>query len=141
MTQRNLSMKQKQIHRHREHTCGFKAGEEINWKFGISRCRLSYVEWINKILLHSTGNCIQYPVINHNGITLLNKRNEHNTVNQWYFNKIKIKNPRQGLVCDSPAEKMTKITKQGPHLMILRRHFDLHSMLNIRVFPIKNLDF
>ena len=27
----------------------------------------SVIEWINKILLYSTGNSIQYPVINHNG--------------------------------------------------------------------------
>ena len=31
-------------------------------------CTLSYVEWINnKALLYSTGNYIQYPVMNHNG--------------------------------------------------------------------------
>ena len=27
----------------------------------------SVTEWINKILQYSTGNYIQYPVINHNG--------------------------------------------------------------------------
>ena len=27
----------------------------------------SYIEQINKVLLYSTGNYIQYPVINHNG--------------------------------------------------------------------------
>ena len=28
----------------------------------------SYIKWINnKVLLYSTGNYIQYPVINHNG--------------------------------------------------------------------------
>ena len=28
----------------------------------------TYIEWINnKVLLYSTGNNIQYPVINHNG--------------------------------------------------------------------------
>ena len=27
----------------------------------------SVIEWINKVLLYSTGNYIQYPVINHNG--------------------------------------------------------------------------
>ena len=32
-----------------------------------SRRYLQYIEWINnKVLLCSTGNCIQYPVINHN---------------------------------------------------------------------------
>ena len=40
----------------------------MDWEFGISRCKLFYVEWINnKVLLISTWNDIQYPVINHNG--------------------------------------------------------------------------
>ena len=35
----------------------------------VSRCELLYREWIDhKVLLYSTGNGIQYPVINHNGI-------------------------------------------------------------------------
>ena len=38
-----------------------------DWEFGISRCKLLYVEWINKVPLYSTENYIQYPVINHNG--------------------------------------------------------------------------
>ena len=37
-------------------------------EFGINRCKLLYREWINnRALLYRTGNCIQYPVINHNG--------------------------------------------------------------------------
>ena len=37
-------------------------------EFGMSRCILLYIEWINnKVLLSSTGNYIQYPEINHNG--------------------------------------------------------------------------
>ena len=41
---------------------------EMHWEFGISRCKLSYIEWINnKVLLYSIGNYIQYPAINHNG--------------------------------------------------------------------------
>ena len=40
----------------------------MDWEFGISRCKLLYIEWINnKVLLYSTGNYIQYLVINHNG--------------------------------------------------------------------------
>ena len=40
----------------------------MDWEFGISRCKLLYIGWINnKVLLYSTGNHIQYPVINHNG--------------------------------------------------------------------------
>ena len=42
--------------------------EEKDWEFGISRYKLLYIGWINhKVLLYSTGNCIQYTVINHNG--------------------------------------------------------------------------
>ena len=45
-----------------------RVGGRIDWEFGISRCKLLLIRWINyKVLLHSTGNYIQYPVINHNG--------------------------------------------------------------------------
>ena len=38
----------------------------MDWEFGISRCKLFYIAWINnKVLLYSTGKYIQYPVINH----------------------------------------------------------------------------
>ena len=37
----------------------------MDWEFGINRHKLLYIEWINKVLLCSTGNNIQYPVINH----------------------------------------------------------------------------
>ena len=44
------------------------AGGGVDWEFGVSRCKLVYIGCINhKVLLYSTGNCIQYPVINHNG--------------------------------------------------------------------------
>jgi len=39
----------------------------MEWEFGISRCELLYMEWIHKVLLYSTGNYSQYPVIKHNG--------------------------------------------------------------------------
>ena len=40
----------------------------IYWEFAISRHILLYTEWINnKVLLCSTGNYVQYPMINHNG--------------------------------------------------------------------------
>ena len=40
----------------------------MDWGFGVHRCKLLYIERINsKVLLYSTGNYIQYPVINHNG--------------------------------------------------------------------------
>ena len=70
-----------------------------DWEFEVSGCKLLYVGWINKVLLYSTGNYIQYLVINHNGKeyereykydcnTLPYSRNEHSIVNQVYFNKI-----------------------------------------------------
>ena len=47
---------------------GRGGGGGLDWEFGISRCQLLYIESINnKVLLYSTGNYIQYPVINHNG--------------------------------------------------------------------------
>ena len=69
-------MKQKRTHRNRltdiENRLvvakGEAGGRGMEWEFGISRCKLLYTEWINnKVLLHSTGNYIQYSVINHNG--------------------------------------------------------------------------
>ena len=54
----NLSTKQKQTHRHGEQTCGCQggrgAGGGMEWEFGISRCKLLYIEQINnKVLLYS----------------------------------------------------------------------------------------
>ena len=68
----NLSVKQKQSHRHGEQTCGCQGGGGgrggMEWEFGVSKCKLLHIEWIkNKVLLYSTGNYIQYPGINHNG--------------------------------------------------------------------------
>ena len=60
MTQMNLSTKQ--THRHREQTCGCqgRGGGGTDWGFGISRCKLLYIEWVNnKVLLYITGNYIQ----------------------------------------------------------------------------------
>ena len=38
----------------------------MDWEFGVGRCKLLHLEQIkNKIL--STGNYIEYSVINHNG--------------------------------------------------------------------------
>ena len=65
----NLSKKQKQTYGHREQICGCQVGGGggKDWEFGISRCKLLCIGWIkNKALLYSTGNYIQYTVINHN---------------------------------------------------------------------------
>ena len=43
-------------------------GGGLYWGFGTSKGKLLYIKCINnKVLLYSTGNYIQYPVINHNG--------------------------------------------------------------------------
>ena len=34
---------------------------------GISGGKLLHVDWINRVLLYSAGNCHQYPVTNHSG--------------------------------------------------------------------------
>ena len=71
----NISTKQKQTRRHREQTCGCQGGGGgMHWEFGVSKCKLVYTTWINnKILLYSTGNYTQYPVINLNGKYFLKK--------------------------------------------------------------------
>ena len=68
----NLPMKQKQTHRYREQTFGCQGAERcwggMDWEFGVSRCKLLYLEWIdNKVLLYSTGNYIQSLGIYHDG--------------------------------------------------------------------------
>ena len=43
-------------------------GGGMEREVGVSRYKLLYTGWINyKVLLYSTGNYIQYPVINHDG--------------------------------------------------------------------------
>ena len=45
-----------------------QSGAGMDWEFGTSRCKLSYIEWMNnKVLLYSKGNYTQYPVINQDG--------------------------------------------------------------------------
>ena len=67
----NLSTKQKQttdIENRLVVAKGRGGGGGLDWEFGVSRYKLVHTEWINnKVLLYSTGNYIQYPVINHNG--------------------------------------------------------------------------
>ena len=46
---------------------GEVVGGGMEWEIGVSRRELLYKEWRNsKVLLCSTGNCIQYPMINDN---------------------------------------------------------------------------
>jgi len=47
---------------------GEEGRRDMDWEFGVSRYKLLYIGWINnKALLYSTGNYIQYLLINHNG--------------------------------------------------------------------------
>ena len=67
----NLPTKQKQTHRHTEQTCGCQGGG--GWeKDGVGGCgqqmqTITYRMDKQQVLLYSTGNYIQYPMINHNG--------------------------------------------------------------------------
>ena len=43
-----------------------KGGRGMDWEFGVGRYKLLHLEYRNgKVLLYSTGNYIQYSVINH----------------------------------------------------------------------------
>ena len=47
---------------------GLEGWGGMEWEFGLSRCKLVYIEQINnKVLPYRTGKCNQYPVINHKG--------------------------------------------------------------------------
>ena len=47
---------------------GQGGGSGMYGKFGVSRCKLLHLEWINsKVLLYSTGNYIQSPGIDNDG--------------------------------------------------------------------------
>ncbi len=58
----NLSTEKKQTQGPREQTCGCQGaggGNGMDWKFGVSRCKLLHLEWLsNEILLYNTGNYI-----------------------------------------------------------------------------------
>ena len=62
MAQMNLSTEKKQTHGHGDQTCGCRGGgggNGINWEFGVNRCKLEHLEWINnEILPYSPGNSI-----------------------------------------------------------------------------------
>ena len=57
------------------------SGEGMEWEFGISRCKLLRIGWINnKVLLYNTGNYNQYPGINHNGKENIYKKNVYTCI-------------------------------------------------------------
>ena len=47
---------------------GRAGGGGMDWESRISRCKLVYARWVNsKVLLYSTRDYSQYPVITRNG--------------------------------------------------------------------------
>ena len=47
---------------------GEGAGIGMGWEFGVSRCNLLHLEWVdNEGLLYITGNCVQSLGIEHVG--------------------------------------------------------------------------
>ena len=50
----NLFIKQKQTHRHKAQICSYQVwlgGRWMDWEFGVGRCKLLHLEWIdNKVL-------------------------------------------------------------------------------------------
>lgn len=102
----NLPMKQQHAPRRRGQTgscCRGGAGGGIKREVGVSRCKILDGQWMNKkVLLYSTGDYSQDPMINHNRKEYKEKRmlcmciteslcctEISNTVNQLYFNKKK----------------------------------------------------
>ena len=75
MTQMNIPVNQKQTHRHRKQTCGCQGRGACErdgvQEAGASRCKLVDKQWTDKVLLYSTGNQVQYPMINHSGKNIL----------------------------------------------------------------------
>ena len=71
-------MKQEQTHSWENRlvvASGRRLGGGMECLFGLSRWEPLYTEWINnKVLLYSTGNCTQYPMINHHGKEFIRKK-------------------------------------------------------------------
>ena len=69
---------------------GEGVGTGVEWKVEVSRCSLLEIGRItNKILLHSTGNYIQYPITKHN-VKKNTKYNVYMCINESLFYAAKI---------------------------------------------------
>ena len=51
----------------------------MDWEFGVGRCKLLHLEWINnKVLMYSTGKYIQHPVIRTSLVAQIGKASAYN---------------------------------------------------------------
>ena len=81
----NLSTKEKETHREQIRGSQRRVRGDRQ-EFGTSRCKLLYIKWINdKVLLYSTGNYTQYPIISLNG-----KEYEKEYIYTHIYNKITV---------------------------------------------------
>ena len=59
-------------HGHGEQNCGCQeggGGSEMDWEFGVNRCKLLPLDWIsNEILLYSTGNYVWSLVMEYDNV-------------------------------------------------------------------------
>ena len=62
-----MKLSAKQPHMENRLVAKGRALGRMGWESGASRCKLVYVGWINKALLHGRGNRVQCPVINYKG--------------------------------------------------------------------------
>ena len=60
-------------------TKGERGGSRMDWEFGFSKCKPMHIGWINKALLHGTGNYIQYL------ITMMKKNIKKNIYTYMYI--------------------------------------------------------
>ena len=57
---------------------GEREGRGMDWEFGVGKCKLLHLEWINKVLQYRTGNYIQNYVINH-------KKSSHSVMSDFLW--------------------------------------------------------
>lgn len=108
---------------------------------GVRGCKLLHTEWINKVLLYSTGNDVQYTMIKNIGKEYLKKNiyiTESFAVEQKY-NIVKINYPSMGKRKKTKLSTKIICTKQNKNLSISYFHINLAiSWLLKLVFEIVN---
>ena len=68
MTQINLWNRNRLRHRYSLQLPKRREVARVDWEFGASKGTLVHIGWVkNKVPLHRTGSCIQYPVTTPNG--------------------------------------------------------------------------